>query len=326
MILFEIKVAQRTSWKVLGDTAMARQNLKSRCCILLHCYREYCFPPLTESWNRSPLLYFGLASWQSVSLHWFVPSNDPVYWLCWRWLLMGLIRSSWRQKESLHWLQWILNQVLVKVQLMISKAGNTQPVSTLTSCEQEHVQDGRLGRGLRFVPSITNTDDLVSLSAVTANSTTGCLLSEGIHSPRSRKKCWREGGGASPAFVISRQRNAFLFNAEWTIKALESAGNAACSGSWSLASWWITNSRCGVLFTTHKAPSLTEGGLRRAREQTQLPIPKICITIVQIYGNAKIAHADAIPGSGPGEGRKRYRAATLSAPLSATWQTLPGEF
>ena len=70
---------------------------------------------------------------------------------------------------------------------MISKAGNTQPDSALTSCEQEHVQDGRFGQGLRFVPSITNTDDLVSLSAVTANSTTGCLLSEGIHSPRSRK-------------------------------------------------------------------------------------------------------------------------------------------
>lgn len=145
------------------------------------------------------------------------------------------------------------------------------------------MQDGRLGRGLRFMPSITNADDLVSLSAVTANSTTGCLLSEGVTSPRSRKKRWREDGEVSLVLAISRQRNAFLFNTEWTIKALESAGNAACSGSWSLASWWITNSRHGMLFTTHKAPSLSEGGPRRAREQTQLPVPKICITIIQRY-------------------------------------------
>lgn len=99
---------------------------------------------------------------------------------------------------------------------------------------------------------------------------------------------------------------------------------AVVPGCWPVGGLLIASAVCCLPCT--RLFFLTEGGLRKAREQTQLPEPKICITIVQIYGNAKIAHTDAIPRSRPGEQRMLCRAATLSAPLSATQQTLPGEF
>lgn len=43
-----------------------------------------------------------------------------------------------------------------------------------------------------------------------------------------------------------------------------------------------------------------------AREQNQLPAPNIYITIEQMHGNAKTAHADAIPGSRAGEPRSSH--------------------
>lgn len=86
------------------------------------------------------------------------------------------------------------------------------------------------------MPSITNTDNLVSLSAITTNSTTGCLLPEGITSLRSRKKRWREGGEASLAFVISRQRKGWsqlemllvAVPGRWPVGGLLIVGTACC--------------------------------------------------------------------------------------------------
>lgn len=141
------------------------------------------------------------------------------------------------------------------------------------------------------MPLITATDHLVPLSAITANSAVGCLLSGGITSLWVKERMLEGGWRGSPMFVVSRHRNACQ-------KVLESTGNAACSSSLSLASWWVTNGLC-----SHPQGSLPHGW---AREQNQLPVPNIYMRIEQMHGNAKIALADAIPGSSPREQRSSH--------------------
>lgn len=147
-----------------------------------------------------------------------------------------------------------------------------------------------MGRGLRFVPSVTGTDHLVPPSAITANSTAGCLLSVGITSPWAKERMLEGGWRGKPMFVISRQRNA-----------CQSVG---VSWKWGLQQLLVTGQLVGYKWPVHHTVCHPQGSLphsRSIREQKQLPVPNIYVTIEQIYGNAKIAHADAIPGSRPGE-------------------------